>query len=517
MPLIATPKGLASISKTKKANIKKTHRPRAVSAGPASRWTLTESAKDLFTIRIFNRIEADEMLPESVLHEIRMSRATQARLAREAETSVVEADTDTETSPTQSDTLFFNDVSPNLDSQGEFGALLETQKQSRSRSTTPTQERPSNHPTAQEQESPTDVINDYNNIDEPLPFITTDPEQYSQPKAKASKNTHRRPPNRQMPPLPTIPEIMVTNTGAEKTFISPTSRRKGTSPTARLNTDDYVYFPGTPYTLTAPSFRHGPIRLAKADLPIGQLAAAVDDTLDWTAFQMAILGGANDFYSEATDYSRPADVELDEQDDIAAWFAGFGFKSPGNLIPANEAICLDRMERAALRNTLVEAPASIPSTPSPPPPPSVIVTPVAEEASAPPAELPRRASGQTTRIDPPIELSRGYMISANGIGAGQEGVGGWVGGFSAFYSRPRSTGDFREIGALDIPHKNRVSTASEKSLPQSPMLDLVVSRDVDGNEYVVPMGFNLGHDLGDFLKWEADHVFGGGYYGPDPV
>ncbi len=49
------------------------------------------------------------------------------------------------------------------------------------------------------------------------------------------------------------------------------------------------------------------------------------------------------------------------------------------------------------------------------------------------------------------------------------------------------------------------------SLLQSPMLELVVSKDVEGKEYVVPMGFNLGHDLGDYLRWENEFVFEGGY------
>ncbi len=52
---------------------------------------------------------------------------------------------------------------------------------------------------------------------------------------------------------------------------------------------------------------------------------------------------------------------------------------------------------------------------------------------------------------------------------------------------------------------------SAESLPQSPMLDLVVSRGADGEEYVVPMGYNLGHDLGDFLKWEAENVYASGF------
>jgi hypothetical protein len=44
-----------------------------------------------------------------------------------------------------------------------------------------------------------------------------------------------------------------------------------------------------------------------------------------------------------------------------------------------------------------------------------------------------------------------------------------------------------------------------ESLPPSPMLDLVPpssNRDVE----VIPMGYNLSHDLGDFLHWETHHV-----------
>ena len=39
------------------------------------------------------------------------------------------------------------------------------------------------------------------------------------------------------------------------------------------------------------------------------------------------------------------------------------------------------------------------------------------------------------------------------------------------------------------------------------MLDLVVlSQSGKDEEVPIPMGFNLGHDLGDFLNWEARHV-----------
>ncbi|KAK3367298.1 hypothetical protein B0T24DRAFT_535135, partial [Lasiosphaeria ovina] len=86
--------------------------------------------------------------------------------------------------------------------------------------------------------------------------------------------------------------------------------------------------------LTIPTFRHGPIRLNKADLLAGKSTAAFDNTLDWTAFQMAIIGGVGDFFGESTDYSKPSNAKFNDQDDIVDWFAGFGFDGPGALISA---------------------------------------------------------------------------------------------------------------------------------------------------------------------------------------
>ena len=519
IPLIATPAAFASISKTKKKQVKRfSRRPRGGAAIPISRWTLTESARDLFNIRIFNKIEADEMLPESVLREIRMSRATQARLAKHTETEGIDIDE----SPTQPNAMFINESPPPIwpkweDEAREPAAVMVRPHSSASdRGETPKDGAPTDEG---QQESPVDVVAAYMDEEETFPAVTAgDDQQTPSAKVNSTKNTHRRPPKKRVP-LPTIPEIIAS--GAENTFLSPTSRRRGTNPIPRLNTDDYTYLPATPFTLTAPVFRHGPIRLAK---PIGQLAAAVDDTLDWTAFQMAILGGAGDFFGEATDYSRPSDAELDEREGMAAWFAEFGFEGSGALVPAAEALRLYRVEAAAASPATPSTPVDIPG--STPLPPSVVIT-AAESTTFPP-----RRSSLVTRVDPPpLPFPGNYMISANGIGAGQEGVGGWLQfppppqyqsrrSYVAPNSRPRSLGGVPMLDGLGIDNplkERRVSTESEISLPQSPMLDLVVSRDSGGNEYVVPMGFNLGHDLGDFLRWEAEHVFGGGYYDPDQV
>ena len=63
------------------------------------------------------------------------------------------------------------------------------------------------------------------------------------------------------------------------------------------------------------------------------------------------------------------------------------------------------------------------------------------------------------------------------------------------------------LGISPEPLRRPSLAESLLSLPPSPMLDLVVSCQSGKDEEVpIPMGFNLGHDLGDFLNWEARHV-----------
>lgn len=527
-PLSTQLSGQSSVLGTKKVRPKKSNRrPRGSGSWPTSRWTLTGTAKDLFTIRIFNRIEADEMLPESVLQEIRMSRATQARLAREAAADK-ESDAESDAGHVEEQStqpgipiIIHEDVDAHHSAPPARGKDSERQEQ-------------------EHIESPVDSTAPYKDEDVALPIMMAVDEQAPPPPgvpvnkpwasltAPQSKNHRRRSPMKQAAPLPTIPEVIAV--GAD-TFLSPTSQRVGAP---RLNTDDYIFLPATPYTFNMRTFRQGPIRLSKADLPIGKLAAAVDDTLDWTAFQMAIIGGAGDFFGESTDYSRPSDTELAERDDMATWFAGFGFDGPGMLVSATDALRLQR------ETPPMPAPAQ---TPTPPNPPAVATapprtrTPVAElespqtqqqpQSQLRPQPQPPRYANIVKRVDPGSRLTPPEYFLSTGIGLGQEGVTTYhnlmtlPGGYT--YTRPRSGFGFSASGmvanhvGLHINPAKRGSAESTQSLPQSPMLDLVVSRDVDGNEYVVPMGFNLGHDLGDFLKWEAENVFGGGYYGPDPA
>jgi hypothetical protein len=222
------------------------------------------------------------------------------------------------------------------------------------------------------------------------------------------------------------------------------------------------------------------VALARSSSKLATTAAAVlaDDSLDWTAFQMAILGGAGDFYGEATDYSRRSAGEEDEVRDLCEWFAGFGFDGCGRL----------------------DSGTATPASP-------LGEVDIGEDCS-PVSTVSSLSSGMLLPIPVEKEFPGGFWGARSGEDNGAEA--------SSRFERGRSVGlrrwtveghPKRYEGSVNGEGKRPSDADSVASLPQSPMLDLVVSRDSDGNEYVVPMGYNLGHDLGDFLRWEAENVY----------
>ncbi|KAK0627165.1 hypothetical protein B0T14DRAFT_511930 [Immersiella caudata] len=363
----------------------------------------------VFSIRTLCRVEADETLPESVLQEIRGGRATKARLARDSLRPATACDAN------------ICGIQPE-----EYEAY--------------------NHSS--------------------LPSRKQIPASYRRQLPQSSSSSRVRYGEKQIAIPKSLPPVSKPPPPRENYL---TSGRKPTLSTILEATNEpilspghaidsgYIFLPAAPFTLTIPTFRHGPIRLNKADVLAGKSPAAFDDTLDWTAFQMAIIGGVGDCFDESTDYSKPSNAGFNEQDDIMDWFVGFGFEGPGTLISAADV-------------NQIQKPETPPATP---------------------------------------KISDG--------GDGQESIKG----FQNSTQQPNLTWQCDEFsngqksGGVDASHK-RASVSSIQSLPQSPMLDLVLSHDVDGNEYTVSMGFNLGHDLEDFLKWEAEHVFGG-YHDRDQV
>lgn len=232
------------------------------------------------------------------------------------------------------------------------------------------------------------------------------------------------------------------------------------------------------------TFRHGPIRIAKADIALAysssKLAtAALDNSLDWTAFQVAILGGAGDLYGESTDYSRRAEEEEDV-DDLREWFSEFGFAGCGRL---------DRGTQPG--------------------------TPVTERGGSP-ASTRSSQSGRLLPIPVEKEFTTGFWSHArSGDEVGREASSRFDRARSVGLRRWTVEGHPKRYEGMSIDSSRRPSVDSMASLPQSPMLDLVVSKDSDGNEYVVPMGYNLSHDLGDYLNYEAENVYAAAFYGEE--
>ncbi|KAK3950480.1 hypothetical protein QBC32DRAFT_264565 [Pseudoneurospora amorphoporcata] len=707
--LLTSPARFASASRTKRKKSKKPQRrPRIVST-PVSKWALPDTARNLF--ERLNPIEADEVLPESILQEI-MDRACLAQSAMNDGVTATdqEGDQPSQQPITPVEPFHLDDLSTRIDNAGVSLTVtsatppLGTSRPplsgqgeiTRDDCATPKQQLQEDGQKENRPRSPPVTLAE-DGKEHSLPIMFRLEEEAQQPHKPPSvahltpsttgpiRPVPRRTPSRQLPPLPTIPE------GITSSMLTPTSTSSPGFASDACN-DDYVFLKSTPYTVTMPSFRHGPIRIPKPEPPINQLAANAEDGLDWVAFQISIGSGIGDFDSDPLDYSRPSDAELNERDDIIAWFSGFGFDGHGALrtfptveeqielkklkqenarlhthstsvgSPLNmarqgtpdggsrgrgptgnefrriqhlQAHDWDRKhshERSASVNDYLHShtPAThiaahqmqqqhylpwisqnIPSStwpierqsrdhlekpaintpyghahsqswsysPSPFPAPTSNTTvrrdhsrsrsssdaantnidntpvqttinrnqsPTLRTSTPTKTHTSRLQSPQTQRPGTPqhqiqqqpssLALTSSSLFPSPTI---QRSESPFLPGFTFQYEQqmeisssivpthqqaPHSQPTRQTVKkipqAIDAArartwrqgeqqgsrHRRNDSQESIKSLPQSPALNMVVSRDVNGQEYVIPMGFNLDHDLGDFLRWEAEHV-----------
>lgn len=384
-------------------------------------------------------------------------------------------------------------------------------------------------------------------------------------KESPQRPTHKRgtSSSSRVPILPTIPEVRITSTPSQHSY--PTKSQNGRrpsemhmdQPSPRLSPmeapnfeedDEYLFFKSAPFTATMPCFEHGRIRLAKADLVNAgtinslesKLLSSPDETLDWTAFQMAILGGAGDFFSDPSDFcARDAEEEL--VDDLCDWLEGFG-------LPTDALGALAKSEE--------KAPAVSPVTPC---------SPAHVSAISPPGSV-NRTFHDPSRNRSINHIVNGSISSCSGSARSSGEVSEEVQEMlqvqsmpipidsehpSGFWNtRPFDAARFYTGGGIkrwtleghpkryqgpgiDVDKANTLQCESGSgspergdggraklregvdSLPQSPMLDLVMTTGVDGSKEYVPMGYNLGHDLGDFLKWESENVYATAFYGTD--
>lgn len=380
----------------------------------------------------------------------------------------------------------------------------------------------------------------------------------------------------QIAPLPTIPEVRITIPQARDISQGPQQPKGRNTPEqdrGRLATadegngnggsyfeedDEHMFFQSTPLTTTMPAFQHGRIRLAKADLVNAgtinslesKLLTSPDETLDWTAFQMAILGGAGELFSDPDNFLA-RDAQEDMVDDLCDWFEDLGFTdqalgtlittrppratTPGLRLAAaatnpprsarNKAFhdpSRGRRRRTASASAassglgsgsssslslsdeeLLEVQQSMP-------------IPITSEHPSGFWNATRPGATRASRFQTGAECGlkrwtlEGHPKRYAGPGIDVEKANGLadlgIQGQRQLHSATRKSGRYAYGGGV---------RASIDSLPQSPMLDLRETTAVDGSKEFVPMGYNLGHDLGDFLKWESEHVMASGFYGSE--
>ncbi|KAI1800496.1 hypothetical protein F4811DRAFT_564735 [Daldinia bambusicola] len=490
--------------KSKKAKKAKSMKPNRKPAGAKSTaksgpiWNFSDNMTDLFSGKLFQKIEVDEMLTPDQLEEYRLRRmsvmkseksakptpsttpsthstqslqstestqSTQSTGSTQSTLSVKSIETfDTESTDTPIEPFHLEDLSSRI---GSAGVSLELD--------TPTEDKPM--PAPFNSVAWRDVSADRRNEHDSVELPTSTSASVSQvdigeEPAYNKKATFQTPPMRQAArfaarsqkiSLPSIPETAVISTPKTELFPS-----HDLSYSRDMVADsNYVFLQSSPCSMTSPIFRHGPIRLAKCDL-MADVKIGADDGLDWTAFQMAISGGAGDWFSESDDTIRRREAE--EADEIVDWFRTWNFSGAGEL--------LDHPVEA-------DSPMSMTSG--------------EDDSEASYNETEKEATSYNQHYNwqtpeqkmvPEIHQSD-YDMSGLELDTSRMGM------------------DDNIFG----PPKEYNSRESYASLPQSPMLDLRVIRSPDGDDVdVVPMGYNLGHDLGDFLKWEAEHAYAGDFY-----
>lgn len=291
--------------------------------------------------------------------------------------------------------------------------------------------------------------------------------------------------------LPTISEISPLD------FLSPRTPKRTFSQDSEYSQDssvssvDYIQLPSTPYTLTSPLFRHGPIRLEQTysrSRRDSLSAPELEEALDWTAFQMAISGTMDDGTLGASEESI-WEADEAEIDSILDWWTGFGYPGIGRLV---KEAPISRRKRG--KSQVVESPGAEANRKNR----------EARDHRATTIGLGLGFGGSlassSSTIDPQpstpssnpgrwIETQRNVAPQV----VGEESIARWRRDTTCIPSQMRITTN----AATNIQGEE---DDDSDSLPPSP-INLVKIKD----EYI-PMGYNLGHDLGDFLNWETYHV-----------
>ncbi|KAG4439422.1 hypothetical protein IFR05_005115 [Cadophora sp. M221] len=497
----------------KKANIfgRATPKVPPPPANTPARWTLTDvtaNMADVFSGKMF-RTEVDEMLTPGRIQQIKNEKAESARKMSMESARSFETDGSTPTEPFHLESLSSRITAAQQDTPPFASPVLPSPAAPEANPQVLTQTPPPRPARPEESLIQTSSRSGmvFNNFSFPTPPVP--------PRAPRRSSTSRTPSL-----LPTIPEISPLNlTPTQFSFSNSDSSASSSRPSLTIiPPPTHIFLPSTNFTLTAPLFRHGPIRLDRL-LRDRKGSSPEEEALDWIAFQMAIAGTIELDDEHFGDLRDDAQWESDEAeiDDLVNWWAGFGFKGYGRMENEVDVIEKDKDEDGIAISIPDHVPVLIPALP--------VSTSDVEERDIEREELERDESGYlqkrtwkmwTDTPPPPIPPPRIYNTGPR--------MAGWKPHLPPPSDTAKipphpihlpltltpSTAPYPPISNLTIPPAppRRPSLAeSILSLPPSPMLDLVVSREAGREEEVsIPMGFNLGHDLGDFLSWEARHV-----------
>ncbi|KAJ2990464.1 hypothetical protein NUW58_g2939 [Xylaria curta] len=433
---------------------KPTAQKHAAKSGP--RWTLSENVSELLTGKLFHRIEADEMLTPDQIEAFKQQRITKLQVDKMA------AALEQELVVTPVEPFHLDDLPQRIGSAGvkaspEIQPAITFSEDMVQRDFSFERQRNSNR-------SPNPLKHRFP-FHKNRTFPTTSPRH-----VRSSSRTL-------ITGLAIIPEASPAPRTSDDLYFS----NESDDSLGNSSTSDYVYLKSSPYSVNTPSFQHGPIRLSKSDLA-SDMRLGADDDLDWTAYQMAVLGGAGDLFSESDDALRQQEDE--EIADIVEWWDSFHFESTGELVTRE-----------------YEAPSPT-STLSGDEIPDLSYSEIESDNPYSPHQRWQEARHKTSI--PGLQLDLDFTKGKNHPPAHYIADG---------------QGTMSDTWRRDSEEKKlAVDRRSINSLPPSPMLDLRVIRSGNGDDLdVVPMGYNLGHDLGDFLKWEAQHAYAGDFNAPSGI
>lgn len=275
--------------------------------------------------------------------------------------------------------------------------------------------------------------------------LTRTPSPEDSPPTPPPKSAARRWPR--LPPTPrlsTIPEALTAKPRGRRQAVAE-QEKKGAE-----EHDEVIYLESPPLSSANKAFRHGPIAFPRPDtLRTVGYGQDRDETVDWSAFHMAILGGAGDLVSGMYE-----DDQNQMADEMVAWFETFGFETHGRLIAAGGNPGPDRPRRTTV---------------------STLASPIKPDADLPiPVHCETRSPRNQSRYRAPSGAPDAVRFYRSG----------WV------------TRDGKRDGGGGL----------RRATPRP----LVVGEEVsEGEAEATPMGCNLEHDLDEFLRWERQFACGG--------